>query len=61
MNPKTLASWKRDKEATMTAAGLSDSDKEALRSGDPAQIRGALGDPIVSDINVILIFWWSFP
>ena len=58
-NPKILACWNRNKEATMTAAGLSESDKEALRSGDPAQIRAALGD--ARDIKIMLISLLSFP
>jgi hypothetical protein len=56
-NSQTLSSWKKDKEAAMTAAGLSDSEKKALRSGDPKQIRDALGDPVAGDTTIILIFW----
>jgi hypothetical protein len=40
--PETVRQWKIDKEAVMTAAGLSEADKAILRSGDPGKIQDAL-------------------
>jgi hypothetical protein len=40
--PETVRQWKTDKEAVMTAAGLSEADKAILRSGDLGKIQEAL-------------------
>ena len=41
-DPATKAAFKKDPAGTMTAAGLSDEDKQAVLSRDPAKIRAAL-------------------
>lgn len=44
LNPDELKRYKEDPEAAMEAAGLSDEEKEALRTGDFRVICEFLGD-----------------
>jgi len=37
-NAESLKAFQKDPEAAMTAAGLSDAEKKAIKSGDRAQI-----------------------
>lgn len=50
-----LQSHKNDPDAAMDAAGLSDADKAALKSGDPQKIRQHLGDDGPPGCMVIMI------
>ena len=43
-NPDLADKHKADPDAAMDAAGLSDEDKEVLKSGDLERIRSHLGD-----------------
>jgi len=49
-DPNFLNQYKANPDAVMDQEGLSDEDKQVLRTGDPDQIRNHLGDdppPIV--------------
>ncbi|MGH2739936.1 MAG: hypothetical protein ACRDH6_05575 [Actinomycetota bacterium] len=52
-NPAEREVFARDPVAALTAAGLSDSDKEVLLSGDPQRIREALGGGKEAGIYIV--------
>ena len=46
LNPARLAQYRQDPEATMEAAGLSDEEKDVLRTGDFGTICDWLADTV---------------
>jgi hypothetical protein len=52
LDPGTLASYKKDAEAAMRAAGLSDEERAVLRKGDFRIICDFLGDTGPRPINI---------
>jgi hypothetical protein len=54
-NPEMREAFKNDPDACMDAAGLSNEEKDVLKSGDPDKIRSHLGDDAPPGVVVILL------
>lgn len=53
---KALAAFKKNPDQAMDKAGLSDSEKAVIKSGDAAKIRASISDDIVAgDVVVVVV------
>ena len=48
-DPELLDAFRADKVGTMTEAGVSEDQQQAVLSGDPDRIRAALGGELMDD------------
>jgi hypothetical protein len=54
-NPAKVKALRNNPDAELDASGLSDEEKDVVKSGDPARIRSAFGDPQLGTTVIVIV------